>query len=598
LNAKLVEGKSGKALMLEGDNAVKVGGVPELHRHEAFSFGLWVRPESRMERAVLAHRSRSGVDAACRGFELILEGMRPSFALAHFSPGNEIRVRHKQEVPVGEWTHLACVYDGSSRAEGLKLFVNGERVEAEVVRDQLYKDIVYRTEWGDEADKDGVELALAVGGRFNDASFRDGLVDEFVFHRRELSEPEVRQMAGLPDESEAEEWFEWYLREVDEPWKLSQAALTELRKEENALNTKAVELMVMEERKGARRRTHVLERGQFNQPKEEVAPSTPAFLPPMPKDAPRNRLGLAKWLTARENPLTARVQVNRIWKLFFGSGLVETAEDFGVQGRMPEHPEVLDWLAAEFMEKGWNVKALCREIALSATYGQASMPKDPAWVGKDPGNRLLARGPRGRLGAEQVRDMALAAAGILNAAIGGPSVKPYQPAGLWVEAGTQHPYVQDHGEKLYRRSLYTFWRRTLPPANMTVFDAPTREFCEARRESTSTPMQALVLMNDVQFLEAARCLAAGLLSLPEEERGARAFRLLTSRRPGAAQAEKLTQYLRGERARFEAEREAARLFLAGTGESPLPPGADEAELAAATMMVRMLMGFSETTLKP
>ncbi len=598
LNAKVAAGRFDKGLVLEGDNAVLIKGVPELRRYEAFSFGVWVKPLSRMERAVLVHRSRSGVDAACRGFEMVLDGMKPSFALAHFSPGNEIRIRDGREIPVGEWTHLAGVYDGSSRAAGLQLFVNGVEVEAEVVHDKLYRDIVYRAEWGDEAGKDGVTLALAVGGRFNDASFKDGLVDEFVFHRRRLSAPEVKQIAGLPDDSKAEDWFEWYLRELDEPTKAKLAVLEKLRQEENELSIQAVELMVMEEKKGARRETHILERGQFNQPGKMVTADTPGFLPPMPKDAPRDRLGLAKWLTAPENPLTARVEVNRIWQMFFGRGLVETTEDFGVQGKMPENPELLDWLAAQFMDGGWDVKAMCREIALSATYGQSAVPRDRAWMEKDPDNAFLARGPRQRLGAEEVRDLVLAASGMLNTKVGGPSVKPYQPAGLWNEAGTQHTYHQDHGENLYRRSLYTFWRRTMPPANMTVFDAPTREFCKVRRENTATPMQALVLMNDVQFLEAARFLAMALLEEPVEGRAERAYRLLTSQRAGPEQVSKLAKYVQGERVRFEAKPEAAKAFLAATGEAPLKEGVNQADLAATTLMVRLLLGFSETTFKP
>jgi hypothetical protein len=599
LNSRLEEGRFDKALTLEGDNKVLVQGVDELRRYESFSFGIWVKPKSEMERAVLVHRSRAGIDAASRGFELVLDQMRPSFAVVHFSPGNEIRIRHEEALPVGEWTHLACVYDGSSRAGGMRLYVNGQLAETEVMQDHLYKDIVYREAWGDEADKDGVALALTLGGRFNDASFRDGAIDEFVFHRRELSGPEIKQMARLADDSQLADWFDWYLREVDEPWREALAALTQLRREENELSGQAVELMVMAERKGERRPTHVLGRGQFDQPEREVEPDTPAFLPAFKEEWPRNRLGLAKWLVSRENPLTARVQVNRIWQLFFGCGLVESAEDFGLQGRLPEHPELLDWLAVRFMETGWDVKALCTEIALSATFAQSAMPRDLAWLEKDPENRYLARGPRRRLTAEQVRDLALAVSGLLSPEMGGASVKPYQPAGLWNEAGTQHNYVQDHGDKLYRRSLYTFWRRTLPPANMTVFDAPTREFCLMRRETTRTPMQALVLMNDVQFLEAARCLAAKLLvELDLKKRVEMAMRMLTSQRPTAAQAEALEDFVRAERVRFQSQPEAAAQLLKATGEAPLGEVAEVADLAATTLLLRLLFGFSETTSTP
>lgn len=599
LNTKLEEGRFGSALTLQGDNSVLVHGLDELRRFQPFSFGLWVKPKSSMERAVLVHRSRAGLDAANRGFELVLDQMQPSFALAHFSPGNEIRIRHEQKLPVGEWTHLACVYDGSSRAQGLQLFVNGVLAETQVVSDHLYKDIVYREEWGDELGKDGVSLALALGGRFNDASFRDGALDEFVFHLRRLSAPEVKQLAQLPDDSQSEDWLDWYLREVDEPWQQAMEALTKVRQEENELGAKAAELMVMQERKGVRRPTHVLERGQFDQPKQPVQPDTPTFLPAFDEKAPRNRLGLAQWLVSRENPLTARVEVNRLWQQLFGRGLVESSEDFGQQGRLPDHPELLDWLAVEFMEGGWDVKALLRQIVLSATFGQSAMPRDLAWLESDPENRWLARGPRRRLTGEQVRDLSLAVSGLLSTKMGGPSVKPYQPAGLWNEAGTQHIYKQDHGDLLYRRSLYTFWRRTLPPANMTVFDAPTREFCIARRENTRTPMQALVLMNDVQFLEAARCLATRLLAETEPlNRVEKAVRILTSQRPSNNQARELADYLLAERSRFEREPDAAELLLKSTGEAPLPEAVDRADLAATTLLVRLLFGFSETTYTP
>jgi hypothetical protein len=598
-NTKLENGRLGLALSLTGDNSVMVSGLQEMRRSDPFSFGLWIKPNSKMERAVLVHRSRAGLDAACRGFELVLDKMRPSFGLVHFSPGNEIRIRHDVELPVGEWVHLSCVYDGSSRAAGLRLYVNGKAVEAGIVQDRLYRDIVYREAWGDEADKDGVLLGLTLAGRFNDSSFSDGLMDEFVFHQRALTPPEIKQMAGLDDDSQVADWFEWYLREKDEPWQAVMADLKRCRQEENELSGQGVELMVMRERQGPRRPTHLLERGLFDQPRQVVEPDTPAFLPAFGEGRPRNRLGLAQWVMSRDNPLTARVQVNRVWQQFFGRGIVESSEDFGLQGRLPDHPELLDGLALQFMEKGWDVKALCREIALSATFGQSAMPRDPALLLSDPENKHLARGPRRRLEAEQVRDVALAVSGLLSPKIGGPSVKPYQPAGLWNEAGTQHHYAQDHGEKLYRRSLYTFWRRTMPPANMTVFDAPTREFCKARRDNTRTPMQALVLMNDVQFLEAARCLATRLLAEPTPEaRVVKAMRVMTSQPPSAQQTLDLVRYWQAERERFEREPSTVEVFLKSTGEAQLAAGVNGPDLAATTLLVRLLFGFSETTCSP
>ncbi len=240
---------------------------------------------------------------------------------------------------------------------------------------------------------------------------------------------------------------------------------------------------------------------------------TPASLPPFPADQPRNRLGLARWLTARTNPLAARVVVNRIWRMHFGRGLVATQEDFGSQGRLPTHPALLDWLAARFMDSGWDVKALHRLIVSSRAYQRAShAPAD--LIARDPDNLLLARGPKTRLLAEEIRDSALAASGLLTRRIGGPSVKPYQPAGLWEQAGTGKTYTQDSGPALYRRSLYTFWKRTLPPPAMATFDAMSREVCTAKRDVTATPLQSLVLLNDPQFVEAARVLAERLLRPP------------------------------------------------------------------------------------
>src|SRR5205823_4498240 len=250
------------------------------------------------------------------------------------------------------------------------------------------------------------------------------------------------------------------------------------------------------------RDTFILNRGDYSQPQDKVSMGTPAFLAALPDGAPANRLGLAQWITTSDHPLTARVAVNRIWQMLFGVGLVKTAADFGTQGEYPSHPELLDWLAVDFIESGWDVKALLRKIVLSAMYRQDSAAS-AALLERDPANRLLARGPRFRLPAELIRDSALKISGLLVPRLGGPSVNPYTPGDLWREIShygstpaTAQAFVQDHGEKLYRRSLYTFWKRTAPPPNMTVFDAPNRETCVVARPSTTTPMQALVLLND------------------------------------------------------------------------------------------------------
>lgn len=282
----------------------------------------------------------------------------------------------------------------------------------------------------------------------------------------------------------------------------------------NMKKTSKINVMVMND--SAPKTTFILNRGEYDQPTDSVQPNTPETIYRFSDDLPRNRLGLARWLTDKKNPLTARVYVNRIWGMLFGKGLVETSEDFGVQGSLPSHPKLLDWLAVDFMEHDWDIKYLLKKIMLSATYQQKSELR-PDLKNKDPENKLLARAPRFRMSGEMIRDYILTTSGLLNREIGGPSVKPYQPAGLWEETnaggdrGVLTKYIPDEGDDLYRRSLYTFWKRTLPPPNMTIFDAPTRDFSEVRRQKTNTPLQALVLQNDVQILEAARVMAQRII---------------------------------------------------------------------------------------
>lgn len=597
-------GHTGHGFHFDGFNAVNIHAVPELHRQDSFSFGLWVKPTRVHSRAALAHRSRSGLDSAMRGVELILEDNRPSFALVHFSPGNEIRIAATEALPVDTWTHLAATYDGSSRASGLKIYLNGQPAQTRVVRDHLYRDIVYREKWGDSTEKDSGDriLPFSLGARFNDASFTEGTIDDFAFFLGCLSAPEIARLADPAAPVADNAWLDWWLREKDESWIALHRELTEVRSAINEIESNAIDLMVMKELDGPRRPTHILRRGTWNQPGEEVAPDTPAALGPLPAEFPRNRLGYAQWLTNRQNPLVSRVAVNRLWQMFFGRGLVAHSEDFGTRSPLPSHPDLFDWLAVHFIDSGWNIKNLCREIALSSTYRQASIPRDIAWFEADPDNQHLARGPRRRLPAEQIRDLALAASGLLVPTVGGPSVKPYQPAGLWEDSGTQHSYVQDKGDSLYRRSLYTFWRRTMPPPSMTIFDAPTREFCKPRRERTTTPLQSLVLLNDPQFIEAARVLAARLVASHPTSPAARieeASRRLISRSLSPEQSETVLQYYGQELEKFAAAPEAARLLLTATGEAPPPDTAlPTAEVAATTSVVRLLLNFSETTVTP
>lgn len=359
--------------------------------------------------------------------------------------------------------------------------------------------------------------------------------------------------------------------------------------------------------------THILNRGVYSSPMEVVTPGGPAILPPLSddpafdkatgsfKDRPANRLDLARWLTRADHPLTSRVAVNRLWEHFFGRGLSASSADLGSQGQWPSHPELLDWLAVDFRENGWDRKRMIKLILTSRTYRQSSNTP-PALLAKDPRNELLARGPRFRLSAEQIRDQALATSGLLVERLGGPSVKPYQPGDLWRQVShygsspaTSQTFVQDHGEKLHRRSLYTYWKRTLPPTNLSTFDAPNREICSIGRLPTNTPLQALVILNDPQFVEASRALAEKLLgtSYPDDrDRLSAGFLKVTSRPPNASELGTLESALKRERQRYQSD-EASALELLGIGEVAPKPVASAHELAAWTQITSTLFNLSE-----
>ena len=602
---KLVPGVSGQAMEFGGDDAFPCAGSGQYGRTSPFSISLWVKPAEFKPRVAVLHQCVAAEDAAYRGYSLILDNGHLQFSLIHFWPGNAIRVQSKQTIPNNQWTNIAIVYDGSSRAAGVRLYANGSPIEVDVIKDNLTRDIKYRPEWGD-SNSGGVEMSL--GARFRDVGFRHGAVDELSVYDRELSPLEVAQLSlesttdsneafakfKLPDSAR----FDHYLIHDDEPYRLALRDLQKTRNEENEFITQIRQIMAMKELPDPRP-TYVLKRGAYDSPGDLVSAETPKSILGFSNDLPRNRLGLAQWLVDPRNPLTSRVAVNRFWNIFFGRGLVASLEDFGGQGQSPSHPELLDWLARDFMSHGWNLKRLCKQIVLSSTYGQSSIPRDPKLYADDPDNRLLGRGPRYRLSAEQLRDNALAASGLLVAKVGGPSVMPYQPAGLWEEAGTGKSYAQAKGEGLYRRSLYTFWRRTSPPPNMLTFDATGREVCTARRERTATPLQSLVLLNDPQFVEAARALAQKLMNQPDlstEGRIPRAFRILTSRAPSQKEIEILSRLHSEQKRHFEAAPDDAKTLLA-VGEFPRDERLDLSEHAALTVLVQTIMNFDESVMK-
>ena len=369
-----------------------------------------------------------------------------------------------------------------------------------------------------------------------------------------------------------------------------------LEAERKAAENKIPSTMVMSEM-ATPRDTFVMLRGDYQKPGDKVTPAVPGFLPPMPPDAPRNRLGLARWLVDPSNPLTARVAVNRYWQMYFGTGLVKTAEDFGSQGEAPSHPELLDWLATEFVRTGFDVKAMQRLIVTSAAYRQSSVAT-PALRERDPENRLIARGPRVRLEAEMIRDQSLAVSGLLSTKMGGPSVKPYQPDGLWEQLSAfqgKKLFERSTGEDLWRRSVYSYWKRTVPPPSMTIFDAPTREACVVRRQMSSTPLQALALLNDEMYIETARKFAERMVKeggASPDERLRWAMRLATSRPASEQEVKILEQGLNRRLAQYRADPGSAEKLLAA-GESPRDKAIDTAELAAYTTAASVILNLDE-----
>jgi hypothetical protein len=379
------------------------------------------------------------------------------------------------------------------------------------------------------------------------------------------------------------------------------AELKALKEKREALDKEIPATMVSRELETPRK-SWILIRGQYDKHGEEVGPGVPSILPPLSESDVTNRLTFARWLVDPKHPLTARVTVNRLWQQFFGIGIVKTAEDFGNKGEWPSHPELLDWLATELIRSGWDVKHMVRLIVTSATYRQDSRVT-PKVLEADPENRLLARGPRYRLDAEQLRDYALDVSGLLNPQMGGRGVHPYQPGGIWEAVGyttsNTAKYSQDHGDALYRRSLYIFWKRTAPPPSMTTFDAPSREKCCARRERTDTPLQALLTMNDPEYFEAARRLGYRMLrecGSNDVERLRNGFRLVTARVPNEKETSILAETLTAERARYAADIEAAKKTLE-VGESPVPGDVPAPELAAYTMIASLMLNLDEAVTK-
>ncbi len=596
---EIVEGPVNGAVRFDHDyDYLELTEAGAFERTDPFTVSLWIHPDtSGAYTKILGNAFHK--NTYWRGWELYLDSLNHlSTRLINALPHNYIHVQTTRPIEPGSWTHVALTYDGSSHAEGVRLFVQGKEASSVVRYDRLYKSIL-PVDGHYKVTERPVRVARsyrAFGG--NDGIFT-GNMDDIRLYARALTRGEVGRLAN--SDSAAADLLETYLHYHDRPYQELLGKLHEARKAEQAVVEEVLEVMVMEEM-DTPRATYVLDRGLYDQPREVVVPGVPEVLGILPDDLPPNRLGLARWLFSPEQPLTARVTANRYWLMLFGQGLVVTPEDFGSQGALPSHPALLDYLASSFEDTGWDMKALLKSMVMSATYRQTSRASSEL-QGRDPANILLARGPKFRLPAEMIRDNALAASGLLVSQIGGPSVKPYQPPGLWIEKGNFSVallhYQQDEGDKLYRRSLYTFIRRTSPPPSMLVFDAPDRTTCFVRRQNTNTPLQALVLLNDTQYVEASRTMAERM----QREGGDTitdqiiyGFRLASGRSPEKNEIDVLAGLYGAEKVRFAANpADVDSLF--SVGEHMPDPAFDRTGTAALAMVAQVILNHDETYTK-
>jgi len=579
---------------LDGKQFVEVKEFPHLTGRDKFSFTTWFFVSGEAGGPLLSLMDDG--DSRDKGLSLFIEKGRLQLNYGPRWLDDALRVKVQQPLVTGRWYHVALTYDGSHIAAGLKLYLDG-KLQPLLVDLDVFTG-TFKTEY-----------PLRLGSRGAAPHFR-GKLDEVRFYRRELSAHEVQvlsvadtvaEIARLEpaDRSAAQvaKIKEYFLRHVSAPdIRRDYLQRLKLKRQQRKIEEEVPTIMVMRERSKPRD-TFILIRGQYDQPGKQVKQGVPAVLPPLAADALPNRLGLARWLVDGSNPLTARVAMNRYWSLYFGQGLVRTPEDYGSQGERPTHPELLNWLAAEFVASSWDVKAMQRLIVTSATYRQSSQLTE-AGLRDDPTNKLLSRAPRFRLPAEVIRDQALAASGLLNRQLGGPSVRPYQPDGLWKEIASDQ-YTQDHGSRLYRRSMYTFWKRTVPPPTMTTFDATSRELCVMNRSQTNTPLQALALLNDVTYVEAARGLATRIMSEgggTPEHRLRWAFQVVLARTPTVAEQTVLLARYRQVLDYYKVhQKEAAGLV--SVGESRAPKRLDQTELAAYTVLASLLLNLDETVMR-
>ncbi len=596
-NPEFVSRESGKALALSGDEWFDLGKTGAFRKSDPFSISISVFVPKEFNEGVIIHKCVAERLYNYRGYHLYIRDNKLELSMAHTAPSDAITKISKQPLPREQWLQFTMTYDGSGKARGLKLFQDGNELDMETTMDQLAKDILL-----DYKEQPG----LQVGAWDRGFGLKGGKVDDILVYNRTLTEYEIKVIAGIsrwssitinqPDQLSIEEkkvLRAYYMANVN-PSML--AIQKELKSRRGALadSTENIqEYMIMQEMAHPRK-AYLLKRGNYNELGEEVFPNTPESILPFPKELPKNRYGLSQWLTDSNHPLTARVAVNRYWQNFFGTGLVKTSEDFGNQGDMPSHPELLDWLAVTFRESGWDIKKLCKLIAMSATYQQDSKVI-PATRDKDPENRLLSHGPSSRLSAEMIRDNALMASGLMNNKIGGKSVKPYQPEGLWEINNTS--YKADAGDDVYRRSLYVLIKRSVPNPTLATFDATSRSYCVARRQKTNTPLQALVTLNDPTFVEAAKVMGEQIAQSGDQSKGiSEAYRKLTGLTPSPQQLDLLHRLQENELKKFRKDMTKAKGWLQA-GQYQLNRNLDPALVAANAVVASVILNSDATLMK-
>ena len=589
-----VPGRLGEAASFDGKRFINAGDVANFGHGDKFTLAAWIHPTA--PDGVIVSRASEGEEGES-GYGLYLNGGRVQINLASVWIDDGVRAETQDALPLNEWHHVLVTYDGTRVPTAFRVYVDGQSQKLTHLLDGI-KNRIQQDE----------PLRIGASG-FPRPRFQ-GHIDDVRIYEAALTprqaavvwtKESVSEIAKLAPEKRTQPqsdkmrlcFLDQYAPEhIQQAWRRP----IELQREREQFWDSVPTVMVMQEIE-PRRETFQLIRGAYDSPGEKVTPGVPAIFPPLPEGQEKNRLTFARWLVDPANPLPARVTVNRFWQMYFGTGLVKTAENFGSQGESPTHPELLDWLATEFIRSDWDVKAIQKAIVTSATYRQSSNVT-PQLVEKDPDNRLLARGPRFRLPAQIVRDQALAIAGLLVDEVGGPSVKPYQPPGLWKELAGRD-YRRDDGDNLYRRSLYTFWKRTIAPPAMVTFDSAIRDTCNVRQTRTNTPLQALNLMNDVTYVEASRLLAERMITeggATPEERVSFGYRLATAREPTAEETQVLVDGFYHNLDRYQTHRTAA-LKLVSQGEYPRNQALEVAELASYTTLASLILNLDETITK-